>query len=79
MDSHAKMTFHIGELYSAWAEQVCLYFSAPFNADGPLAEQPTAEKKAELERDAEAHKRLAEFDAAMVASAGPDAELTHVP
>lgn len=85
MDQHAKMTFHIGELYSNWGEQVCLYFSAPFtvDADGHLTpeqpEQPTPEKKAELLRDAQAHARLEEFDAAMVKVAGPDAELTLVP
>lgn len=79
MDPHAKMTFHIGELYSNWAEQVCLYFSAPFRLDGTPVDQPTPEKAAELLRDAEAHKRMAEFDARMVTIAGVDATLTFPP
>lgn len=81
MDKHAKMTFRVGELYSGWAEEVSTFFSAPFivDEDGNFTpeqpEQPTAEEKAEHLRDAEAHKRMAEFDAAMVAVAGPDATL----
>lgn len=61
-DRKTHMTFEIGVLFMGFAAENARFLAHPTDGEGnPLPDQPSAEKSAELERDAEAFERWGPF------------------